>query len=135
MDCENCRHLTVVGLHDTGPCSDKCCHTKTKVADTTFYLTQSQHTDTWIASPSTRHHAPGRVATGVPVLKSLVWKKTHAESENRTHFCRSPGGRLTTRPARLYSAERGLRSFLKDRPAQLFRLLTSLQLYNTEKRE
>ena len=19
MDCENCRHLTVVGLHDTGP--------------------------------------------------------------------------------------------------------------------
>ena len=20
MDCENCRHLTVVGLHDTGPC-------------------------------------------------------------------------------------------------------------------
>ena len=21
LDCENCRHLTVVGLHDTGPCS------------------------------------------------------------------------------------------------------------------
>ena len=22
MDCEDCRHLTVVGLHDTGPRSD-----------------------------------------------------------------------------------------------------------------
>ena len=22
MDCENCRHLTVVGLHDSGPCLD-----------------------------------------------------------------------------------------------------------------
>ena len=24
MDCENCRHLTVVGFHDTGPMSQKC---------------------------------------------------------------------------------------------------------------
>ena len=24
MDCENCRHLTVVGLHDTGPWSSLC---------------------------------------------------------------------------------------------------------------
>ena len=22
MDCEDCRHLTVVGLHDTGPCTE-----------------------------------------------------------------------------------------------------------------
>ena len=28
MDCENCRHLTVVGLHDTGPRS----HMHTKVS-------------------------------------------------------------------------------------------------------
>ena len=23
MDCENCRHLTVVGLHDTGPITEE----------------------------------------------------------------------------------------------------------------
>ena len=42
-------------------CSDNftCCHTEIKVADQTFYLTQSQYTDT----------GP---ATGVPIFKSLV---------------------------------------------------------------
>ena len=25
MDCEDCRHLTVIGLHDTGPRCDICC--------------------------------------------------------------------------------------------------------------
>ena len=36
-------------------CEDNfsCCHTETKVADQTFYLTQSQYTDTRPASPST----------------------------------------------------------------------------------
>ena len=24
MDCENCRYLTVVGLHDTGPWVERC---------------------------------------------------------------------------------------------------------------
>ena len=83
MDCENCRHLTFVGLHDTGPrtrrsrvsvlllgslvgcqqhvsvsqgwiCSDycTCCHAEMEVADQTFYLTQSQYTDTGPTSPS-----------------------------------------------------------------------------------
>ena len=35
-------------------CSDSCtcCHTETEVADQTFYLTQSQYTDTGWTSPS-----------------------------------------------------------------------------------
>ena len=41
-----------------------CCHTEIEVADPTFYLTQSQYTDTMLTSP--------RVSTGVPVFKSLV---------------------------------------------------------------
>ena len=58
-------------------CSDKftCCHTEIEVADQTFHLTQSQYTDTGPTSPSTdpiTHQAPGRVATGVPIFKSLV---------------------------------------------------------------
>ena len=57
-------------------CSDNCtcCHTEIEVADQIFYLTQSQYTDTGPTSPSADHVTPGdgTVATGVPVLKSLV---------------------------------------------------------------
>ena len=42
-------------------CSDNftCCHTEIKVADQTFYLTQSQYTDTGPTSPSTDPITPG----------------------------------------------------------------------------
>ena len=42
-------------------CSDNsmCCHTETEVADQTFYLTQSQYTDTGTTSPSTDPIMPG----------------------------------------------------------------------------
>ena len=42
-------------------CSDNftCCHTEIEVADQTVYLTQSQHTDTGLASPSTDPLMPG----------------------------------------------------------------------------
>ena len=42
-------------------CSDNftCCHTETEVADQTFYLTQSQYTDTGPTSPSTDPTTPG----------------------------------------------------------------------------
>ena len=40
-----------------------------EVAEQTFHLIQSQYTDTEPTSPSTD---PGRVATGVPIFKSLV---------------------------------------------------------------
>ena len=58
-------------------CSDSftCCHTEIQVADPTLHLTQSQYTGTWPTSPSTDPLTPGacRVATGVPISKSLVW--------------------------------------------------------------
>ena len=42
-------------------CSDNstCCHTKIEVADPTFYLTQSQHTDTGPTSPRADPITPG----------------------------------------------------------------------------
>ena len=42
-------------------CSDNftCCHTEVEVADPTFYLTQSQYTDTGPTSPSADPITPG----------------------------------------------------------------------------
>ena len=42
-------------------CTDNftCCHTEIEVADETFYLTQSQYTDTGLTSPSTDPIMPG----------------------------------------------------------------------------
>ena len=42
-------------------CSDNftCCYTEIEVADQTFYLTQSQYTDTGPTSPSTDPKMPG----------------------------------------------------------------------------
>ena len=42
-------------------CSDNftCCHTEIEVADQTFYLTQSQYTDTGLTSPSADPIMPG----------------------------------------------------------------------------
>ena len=42
-------------------CSDKftCCHTEIEAADQTFYLTQSQYTDTGPTSPSADPITPG----------------------------------------------------------------------------
>ena len=42
-------------------CSDNftCCHTEIEVADQTFYLTQSQYTDTGLTSPSADPISPG----------------------------------------------------------------------------
>ena len=42
-------------------CSDNftCCHTEIEVADPTFYLTQSQYTDTGLTSPSADPIIPG----------------------------------------------------------------------------
>ena len=42
-------------------CSDDftCCHTEIEVADQTFYLTQSQYTDTGPTSPSADPITPG----------------------------------------------------------------------------
>ena len=60
-----------VGVSQGRICSDKftCCHTEIEVADQTFYLTQSQYTDT---APTSASADPGRVATGEPIFKLLV---------------------------------------------------------------
>ena len=42
-----------------------CCHTETEVADQTFYITQSQYTDTWPISPSAD-----------PIMAG-VWQSSH----------------------------------------------------------
>ena len=51
-----------------------CCYTEKRVADQTFCLTQSQYTDTGPTSLSADpiSQVPGRVATGVPICKSMV---------------------------------------------------------------
>ena len=82
-------------------CSDnrRYCHTDIEVADQTFYLTQSQHTDTWPTSPSadpiTRdawqgsHWSDNFEITGMTQPGKIP---AQAEFEPRTF--RSRGGRL-----------------------------------------
>ena len=57
-------------------CSDSCtcCHTETEVADQTFILPSHSILTSGQPVPALTlyHQAPGRVATGVPILKSLV---------------------------------------------------------------
>ena len=57
-------------------CSDKwmCCHTEIEVADQTFYLTHSILTlGQPVPALTPFSQAPGRVATGQPIVKLLVW--------------------------------------------------------------
>ena len=57
-------------------CSDNftCCHTEVEVADQTFFLTQSQNTDTGPTSPSADPITPGawQGSHWSSILKSLV---------------------------------------------------------------
>ena len=55
-------------------CTDNimCCHTETEVADQTFYLIQSQYTDTGLTSPSADPITPG-------VWQGNHWSKTNWE--------------------------------------------------------
>ena len=84
-----------------------CCRTETEIADHTFYLTQSQHTDTGPISPNPNPVIPGawegshRITSikfcGVTRPRKKQRNKTkqlHAKSGNRTQVCRSRGGRL-----------------------------------------
>ena len=89
-------------------CSDKftCCHTEIEVADQTFYLTQSQYTDTGPTSPSADPLTPGAwqgshwsanfEVTGMTRPR----KKIPAQAEFEPGTFRSRCGRLTTRPTR-----------------------------------
>ena len=57
-------------------CSDNCtcCHTEIEVADPTFYLTQSQYTDTGPTSPSADPNAPG------------AWQGSHWSANFLSHW-------------------------------------------------
>ena len=74
-----------------------CCHAEVEAADQTFFLTQSQYTDTGPTSLS------GRVTLGVPIFKSLVWPDPE---KSRPQWDSNPGSSaleadaLTTWPAK-----------------------------------
>ena len=94
-------------------CSDNftCCHTEIEVADQTFYLTQSQYTDTGPTSPSADPIMPGAwqgshwsanfEVTGMTRPRKTSWRKRDS----------NPGpsaleaDALTTRPMRRYTLE------------------------------
>ena len=81
-------------------CSDNftCCHTETEVADQTFFLTQSQYTDTGPTSPSADPIMPGAqqgshwsanfVITGITRPGKIP-----AQARIEPQVCRSRGGR------------------------------------------
>ena len=83
-----------------------CCHTEIEVADQTFYLTQSQNTDTGPTSPSADpitsgawqgcHWGANFEVTGMTRSR----KKIPAQAGFELGIFRSRGGRLTTRPTR-----------------------------------
>ena len=83
-------------------CSDKCTcrHTEIEVADQTFYLTQSQYTDTWQAGPSADPLTPGtwqgsHRSANFEVTGLTQPGKIHAEKAViESRVCRSRGGRL-----------------------------------------
>ena len=81
-----------------------CCHTEIEVANQTFYLTQSQYTDTRPTSPSTDPLTPSAwQGSHWSTHFSNPWydwtcKKIHSTSRNQTQVCRSRGGCFTTRP-------------------------------------
>ena len=82
-------------------CSDKVtfCHTETETADPTFYLTQSQYTDTGPTSPSADPITPGawqgsHWSANFEVTGMTRPRKNPVASEIRTRIFRSRGGRL-----------------------------------------
>ena len=82
-----------------------CCHTEKEVADQTFYLTQSQYTDTGPTSPSADPMMPGTWqgshqsanfwATGM-TQAGTSWRKWELKPRSAAHGVDA----LTTRPMR-----------------------------------
>ena len=91
-------------------CSDSCtcCHTEAVVADQTFYFISSHSILTPgqpIPALTLQRQAPGRVATLVPIFKSLVWldlEKSQRKWELNHGSATLKADALTTRPARQY---------------------------------
>ena len=89
-------------------CSDKftCCHTEIEVADQTFYLTQSQYTDTGPTSPSADPITPGAWKGSHWSANFSVTGMTRPKKKSRRKRDSNPGSSaleadaLTTRPTR-----------------------------------
>ena len=88
-------------------CSDSCtcCHTKIEAACQTFYLTQSQYTDTGPISPSAEPVTPGawHGSHWIAIFKSLVWvdpDKFRRKRDSNPGSSALEADTLTTRPTR-----------------------------------
>ena len=89
-------------------CSDNftCCHTEIEVADPTFYLTQSQYTDTGPTSPSADPMTPGAWQGSHWSANFYVTGMTRPRKKSRRKRDSNPGpcaleaDALTTRPTR-----------------------------------
>ena len=89
-------------------CTDNfsCCHTETEVADQTFYLTESQYTDTEPTSPSADPITPGTwpgshwsanfEVTGM----TRPWGKSRRKRDSNPGSSALEAEALTTRPTR-----------------------------------
>ena len=83
-----------------------CCHTEREVADQTFHLTQSQHTDTKPTSPSAGPITPGAWQGSHWSANFEVTGVTRPRKTSRRKRDSDPGSSavevnsLTTRPAR-----------------------------------
>ena len=88
-------------------CSDNftCCLIEIEVAHQTFYLTQSQYTDSGPTSPSTNPITPGawqgsHWSANFEVTGMTQPRKNPGASRIEPGIFHSQGGRLTTRPTR-----------------------------------
>ena len=98
-------------------CTDNftCCHTEIEVADPTFYLTQSQYTDTGPTSPSADPITPGAWQGSHWSANFEVTGMTRPRKKSRLQRDSNPGptaleaDALTTRPTRR-SSDLGERS-------------------------
>ena len=101
-------------------CSDNftCCHTEIEVSDPTFYLTQSQYTDTGLTSPSADPITPGawqgsHWSANFEVTGMTRPRKIPAQAGFEPGTFRSRGGRLTTRSTRRSRQRNSARSLGK----------------------
>ena len=97
-------------------CSDNftCCHTGIEVADPTFYLTQSQYTDTGSTSPSADPITPGAWQGSHWSANFEVTGMTRPRKKSRRKRDSNPGpsaleaDALTTRPTRRWATGSGM---------------------------
>ena len=127
-----------------GICSDNftCCHTEIEVADQTFYLTQSQYTDTRLSSPSADPITPGAWQGSYWSAKFWVTgmtrpRKIPAQAGFEPRIFHSWGGRLTTRPTRRYGYSEYWQKYVGVGRSVVFindiiaRLAASFSVFNT----